>query len=789
MNKENINLTRSVSGITFRYDLLPSDVIDERAMDRIRGTMLDGVAPVQLTDMGGRKTIISNIPDGTALSMFLKRTLNKAEVLTLIRNLLIPFEIGKSGIPVNYIVKDWDNIFVDNNTLAVNVFLVPIQEATATVTDIADFFRDIVAGMKFNEADKDNYVARILTEINSDRFSTQDLNVLVADMLTTVAPVGGMNGPAQKIDRMALMRNRAQGMPQGAPGQFGGPVGQPPMGQPGQFGVPQGAPMGQPPVGGPIPQGQPGPMGQPGQFGGPQGGPPQGFRPQGVPGQAPVGGQAPQGQPRPMGQPPVGGPQGQPPVGQPQPGFKPQGAPVQPPFGAPVQTPQGAPMGQPPVGGPIPQGQPGPMGQPPIGGPQPVEEPKKEEEKKPEEVKVEEVKAEEPKAEEEKSEEPKAEEVKAEEPKAEEEKSEEPKAEEVKSEEEKPEEPKAEEEKPEEPKAEEEKPEEPKAEEEKPEEPKAEEEKPEEPKAEEVKSEEEKPEEPKAEEKPEDKPEEKIEEKAPEAPKPFQPGPMGQPPFGAPGQAPQGAPMGQPPVGQPQPGFKPQPIPGSGMQSQPQPVPTPTPQPAPQPVEPPKPMEAPKPAEQPTPAPAPQPVPQPVPTPTPQPVPEAPKQEETPKPAEAPKKEDSPQPSVQPTQQLLNESVPAVDFDAIEKDKEIFDKTQAPLIGGFMAGAPVGAPKPYLLRRKTGEKIYIPDTEFKIGKSQINADYTISENQVISRVHCIVRRKNGVTFIEDNNSTNGTFVDGQKLEPHKEQFLKVGSVVKLGDEEFEFFLR
>ena len=465
MNKENINLTRSVSGITFRYDLLPSDVIDERAMDRIRGTMLDGVAPVQLTDMGGRKTIISNIPDGTALSMFLKRTLNKAEVLTLIRNLLIPFEIGKSGIPVNYIVKDWDNIFVDNNTLAVNVFLVPIQEATATVTDIADFFRDIVAGMKFNEADKDNYVARILTEINSDRFSTQDLNVLVADMLTTVAPVGGMNGPAQKIDRMALMRNRAQGMPQGAPGQFGGPVGQPPMGQPGQFGVPQGAPMGQPPVGGPIPQGQPGPMGQPGQFGGPQGGPPQGFRPQGVPGQAPVGNQAPQGapmgqppvggpipqgQPRPMGQPPVGGPQGQPPVGQPQPGFKPQGAPVQPPFGAPVQAPQGAPgqapiggpAGQPPVGGPIPQGQPGPMGQPPIGGPKPVEEPKKEEEKKPEEVKAEEVKAEEPKAEEVKAEEPKAEEEKSEEPKAEEEKSEEPKAEE-----EKPEEPKAEEEK------------------------------------------------------------------------------------------------------------------------------------------------------------------------------------------------------------------------------------------------------------------------------------------------------------------------------------------------------
>ena len=113
----------------------------------------------------------------------------------------------------------------------------------------------------------------------------------------------------------------------------------------------------------------------------------------------------------------------------------------------------------------------------------------------------------------------------------------------------------------------------------------------------------------------------------------------------------------------------------------------------------------------------------------------------------------------------------------------------APATPAAPVQAMTDAPRPYLLRKKTGEKIYIKDEDFKIGKSQINADYTISENQAISRVHCIVRRKNGVTFIEDNNSTNGTFVDGQKLEPHKEQFLKVGSVVKLGDEEFEFFLR
>ena len=78
--------------------------------------------------------------------------------------------------------------------------------------------------------------------------------------------------------------------------------------------------------------------------------------------------------------------------------------------------------------------------------------------------------------------------------------------------------------------------------------------------------------------------------------------------------------------------------------------------------------------------------------------------------------------------------------------------------------------------------------ELKIGKSQLHADYTLAENPAISRVHCILRKENGVTFIEDNNSTNGTYVDGQRLVPGNKQFLKAGSIVKMGDEEFTFFL-
>ena len=98
-------------------------------------------------------------------------------------------------------------------------------------------------------------------------------------------------------------------------------------------------------------------------------------------------------------------------------------------------------------------------------------------------------------------------------------------------------------------------------------------------------------------------------------------------------------------------------------------------------------------------------------------------------------------------------------------------------------------PVPYLVRKKTGEKIYIDKDEFVIGKSANHADYTIRDNTAVSRAHCIISRRNGVCYIRDNNSTNGTFINDQELDRGGERFLTNNVTVKLGDEEFVFFIR
>lgn len=93
---------------------------------------------------------------------------------------------------------------------------------------------------------------------------------------------------------------------------------------------------------------------------------------------------------------------------------------------------------------------------------------------------------------------------------------------------------------------------------------------------------------------------------------------------------------------------------------------------------------------------------------------------------------------------------------------------------------------PWLYRKSTDEYIYIVKDGFVIGKSKIHADYAIENNTSISREHCTFIRSDKLTYIRDNNSTNGTYVNGTKLVPGKIALLNDGMTIRLANEEFIF---
>ena len=321
------------------YRLGTEDVYDDRVADKV--APLGNIVPFQYKDEDGKRSVISYVHKDNSLEMMLKQTLKKADVLAILKGLLCAFEVGAAGVQICYLVRDTNYIYVDPESLAVKCLMVPVKQDPLGQSDIPDFFRNIVSRMRFDEADRDNYVARILTLINEDRYSNMKLRELVdvemekMNLLYTrdegikkdTSAIPETPNKEIKVNRVGVMNNmRPQGQPM------------PPMGQP----MPPmgGQPM--PPMGGqPMP-----PMG--GQPMPPMGGQPM---PQGMP--VPPMGQAPQmpkpeaPKPQEMPKPEMPKPQGMPvpPMGQAPQMPKPQGMPV-PPMGQAPQMPNGSLMGQ-----------------------------------------------------------------------------------------------------------------------------------------------------------------------------------------------------------------------------------------------------------------------------------------------------------------------------------------------------------------------------------------------------------------------------------------------------------
>ena len=260
-----LNVTKQNGMTLVEYQLGVADVYDDRVSDKV--AQLGNIIPFQYKDEDGKRSIVSYVHHDTSLEVMLRQTLKKADVLAILKGLLCAFEIGAAGVQICYLVRDLNYIYVDPESKAVKCIMVPVKQDPLGQSDIPDFFRNIVSHMRFDEADKDDYVARILTLINTDHYSNMKLKGLVdAEMEklglfytrdeglkkeadTTAAPE--VQNQNVKVNRVGVMNNmRPQGMP--AMGQPVPPMGRQPMGQP----VPpmggQRPPMGQPMMGQPM---------------------------------------------------------------------------------------------------------------------------------------------------------------------------------------------------------------------------------------------------------------------------------------------------------------------------------------------------------------------------------------------------------------------------------------------------------------------------------------------------------------------------------------------------------
>ena len=254
MKRIDLTVVKQNNVDTIKYDMNMTEVFDDRAAEKA-SQLNNLIIPLQYSEADGKRTITSYAHEDTNLSTLYKSTLTKKEVLCVMSGLASVFEIGAQGIPVSYIVKDSDYVYVDKITYAVKCVLLPIKQDVMPMAEMPVFFREVISNIRYSEEDKDNYVAAMLTLINADDFTVGKLKDWIAEQLekmglfiskegglTDMSAGGGATSQKNiKVNKIGVMANMQNSMNQQMMGQ------QPMMGQMGMAPqMPQQPMMGQP---------------------------------------------------------------------------------------------------------------------------------------------------------------------------------------------------------------------------------------------------------------------------------------------------------------------------------------------------------------------------------------------------------------------------------------------------------------------------------------------------------------------------------------------------------------
>ena len=105
-----------------------------------------------------------------------------------------------------------------------------------------------------------------------------------------------------------------------------------------------------------------------------------------------------------------------------------------------------------------------------------------------------------------------------------------------------------------------------------------------------------------------------------------------------------------------------------------------------------------------------------------------------------------------------------------------------------LLGLSVNVLNAFLIWKRTGEKILIDKSSFRIGREKSYVDFCINDNSSVGRNHAEIVRKDGLFFIRDLKSLNFTMVNGEKVSSSVEVELWDNDIISLSNEEFEFHM-
>ena len=150
--------------------------VDEDVLDAMEEDGLDELVSVIYEEDDDFDYLSYDVTGKTELGEFTKRTMNKAPVFTILRNISLGLvTLKEEAIHLSYILLNKKFVYIDPATYSIQFLCLPVESDGSLSIEFKGFIRQLLAHMRFDVNEDLSYVGQLLTYINSDSFNLRGL--------------------------------------------------------------------------------------------------------------------------------------------------------------------------------------------------------------------------------------------------------------------------------------------------------------------------------------------------------------------------------------------------------------------------------------------------------------------------------------------------------------------------------------------------------------------------------------------------------------------------------------
>ena len=181
MNNFKVENNGNITNLVYEFEKL--DKVNSVGLGMIENNNIKGILPMVYTQLNNERLLKYNITSKVPMSFLFDRSVNKRIVANCFINIVKTITLAEDYmLDMDSFVIDMEYIYVNVSSYETELIYLPLLNDEKKLS-LKTFFKNILFSGKFDQSENCDYVIKLISYLNGDKFSLKDFTKLLEEIL------------------------------------------------------------------------------------------------------------------------------------------------------------------------------------------------------------------------------------------------------------------------------------------------------------------------------------------------------------------------------------------------------------------------------------------------------------------------------------------------------------------------------------------------------------------------------------------------------------------------------